>query len=61
MKVDVVDVFLILFSVFIGYQLALKMFTGSVELDILIISLLMFNIIVTWKMGRGFSDRMSAL
>ncbi|MFH1358580.1 MAG: hypothetical protein ABIH37_01700 [archaeon] len=61
MKIQIVDVLLILFGIFIAYELILKLIYNSVDLDLLIIALLMFNLIVTWKMGTSFTRRISEL
>jgi hypothetical protein len=60
MRIEIIDFLLVYFAVFIGYELLLKLFFGSVELDILMISLLMFNIAVTWKVGSSISSKISS-
>jgi len=52
MKISWIDILLILFGLFIAYQLLLKIFGGSWQTESLIIGLLIFNLGLTWKLGE---------
>ena len=52
MKISWIDILLILFGLFIAYQLLLKIFGGSWQTESLIIGLLIFNLRLTWKLGE---------
>ena len=49
MKLSWIDVLLILFGLFIAYQLIRAILGGSWETEGLIIALLLFNLGLTWK------------
>lgn len=53
MKIKWVDWILILFGLFIIYQLMGKIFGGSWQTEGLIISLLIFNIGVVWRLSMN--------
>ena len=52
MKISWIDILLILFGLFIAYQLLRKIFGGSWQTESLIIGLLIFNLGLTWKLGE---------
>jgi len=54
MKLSWLDIFLILFGLFIAYQLILKIFGGSWQTEALVIAFLIFNIGLTWKLNMKF-------
>ena len=51
MKFKWVDVLLILLGLFIAYQLLRAIFGGSWQTEAIIISLLIFNLGLTWKLS----------
>jgi|TARA_B100001971_G_scaffold199270_1_gene209680 hypothetical protein len=51
MKIDWIDVLLILFGLFIAYQLLLKIIGGSWQNEAIVIGLLMLNLGLTWKLA----------
>ena len=51
MKISWADIILILFGLFIAYQLLRAIFGGSWQTESLIIALLMFNIGISWKLS----------
>tara|TARA_Y100000310_G_C20642360_1_gene794665 strand:- start:13 stop:240 length:228 start_codon:yes stop_codon:yes gene_type:complete len=50
-KIDWIDFLLIIFGLFIAYQLFLKIIGGSWQSDAVIIGLLMLNIGLTYKLA----------
>ena len=53
MKLNWVDILLVLFGLFLAYQLLLAIFGGSWQSEALIIGLLFFNLGLTWKLGSS--------
>ena len=53
MKLGWFDILLILFGLFIAYQLLRKIFGGSWQTESLIIALLVFNLGIVWKMNNN--------
>ncbi|MFA4952864.1 MAG: hypothetical protein WC584_01430 [Candidatus Pacearchaeota archaeon] len=53
MKLTWFDVLLILFGLFIAYQLLRKIIGGSWQTETLIIALLVFSLGLTWKMNNN--------
>ena len=53
MKLSWFDILLILFGLFIAYQLLRKIFGGSWQTESLIIALLVFNLGLVWKMNNN--------
>lgn len=51
MKLSWIDIILIILGLFIAYQLLKAIFGGSWETESLIISLLVFNLGLTWRIG----------
>ena len=58
MKLTWVDLVLILFGLFLAYQILLKIFGGSWQTESLIIALLIFNLGLTWKLNMKFEGHM---
>jgi len=58
MKLNWIDILLILFGLFIAYQLLLAIFGGSWQTETLIIALLIFNMGITWKLSMKFEGHM---
>jgi len=54
MKVDWIDILLIILGLIIAYQLILKIFGGSWQTEAIIIGLLMLNLGLTWKLALNF-------
>lgn len=54
MKLSWIDIVLILFGLFIAYQLLKAIFGGSWQTEGLVIALLIFNLGMTWKLGTKF-------
>ena len=54
MKLNWFDILLILFGLFIAYQLLRKILGGSWQTESLIIALLVFNLGIIWKMNTNF-------
>jgi len=54
MKLDWIDIILILFGLFIAYQLLQAIFGGSWQTESLIIALIVFNLGLTWKLNMKF-------
>lgn len=54
MKLNWFDILLILFGLFIAYQLLKKIIGGSWQTESLIIALLVFNLGIVWKMNNNF-------
>jgi len=50
MKLSLIDILLILFGLFIAYQLLRAILGGSWQTEGLIIALLVFNLGMTWKL-----------
>ena len=53
MKLTWIDILLILFGLFIAYQLLLAIFGGSWESETLIIAFLVFNMGLIWKLNTN--------
>lgn len=54
MRLSWIDILLILFGLFIAYQLVLKILGRSWQTEAMIIALLIFNIGLTWKLSLNF-------
>lgn len=54
MKLNWLDIALILLGLFIAYQLLRAIFGGSWQTESLIIALLIFNLGLTWKLNMKF-------
>lgn len=54
MKLSWFDILLILFGLFIAYQLLRKILGGSGQFESLIITLLVFNLGIMWKLNNSF-------
>lgn len=54
MKLNWVDILLILLGLFIAYQLLRAIFGSSWQTESLIISLLIFNLGLTWRISMKF-------
>ena len=54
MKLSWFDILLILFGLFIAYQLLRKILGGSWQFESLIITLLVFNLGIMWKLNNSF-------
>ena len=54
MKLNWIDILLILFGLFIIYQLIRKIIGASWQAESLIIALLIFNLGITWKLNMKF-------
>ena len=54
MKLNWLDIVLILLGLFIAYQLLKAIFGGSWQTESLIISLLIFNLGLTWRLSMNF-------
>jgi len=54
MKIDWIDILLIILGLFIVYQLLLKIIGGSWQTEALIIAILFFNLGLTWKLSMNF-------
>ena len=59
MKVDWIDIILILFGLFVAYQLIKAILGGSWQMESLIISLLVFNIGLTYKISLKFEGHIN--
>ena len=53
MRLGWFDILLILFGLFIAYQLLKKIIGGSWQTESLIIALLVFNLGIVWKMNNS--------
>jgi len=53
MKLNWLDIILILFGIFIAFQLIKAILGGSWQTESLIIALLIFNIGLTWKLSMN--------
>lgn len=53
LKGKTVDVLLILLGLFIAYQLLRKIFGGSWQIDSIIITLLVFNLWISWRLNSN--------
>jgi len=53
MNLKWIDILLILFGLFIAYQLLRAILGGSWQTEALIIALLLFNLGMTWKLTIG--------
>ena len=58
MKLNWLDILLILLGLFIIYQLVKKLFGGSWQTESIIISLLIFNLGLTWRLNMKFEGHM---
>ena len=58
MKLSWFDILLILFGLFIAYQLLRAILGGSWQTETLIIALLVFNLSITWKLNMKFEGHM---
>lgn len=56
MKLSWIDILLILFGLFIAYQLIRAIIGGSWQTEGLIIAMLMFNLGLLWKVGMSLVD-----
>ncbi len=54
-KIDWIDFLLIIFGLFVAYQLLLKIIGGSWQTEALIIALLVTNIGLTFKLAVNFN------
>ena len=54
-KIDWIDLLLVIFGLFIAYQLLLKIIGGSWQSEAVIIGLLMLNIGLTFKLAVNFN------
>ena len=59
MKIDWLEVVLIIFGLFIAYQLLKAILGGSWQTESLIIAFLVFNLGLTWKLTTKFEGHMS--
>ena len=59
MKLNWFDILLILLGLFIAYQIIRKIIGGSWETESLIISLLIFNLGLTWRLSMKFEGHIS--
>lgn len=59
MRLDWVDILLILLGLYIAYQILRVLFGGSWETESLIVSLLIFNLGLTWKLNIGFEGHIN--
>lgn len=59
MKLNWIDIILILLGLFIAYQLLRKIFGGSWQTESLIIALLIFNLGITWRLDKRFEGHIS--
>ncbi len=59
MKLNWLDILLILLGLFIAYQILRKIFGNSWEIESLIIALLIFNLGLTWRLNMKFEGHMS--
>ena len=59
MKLNWLDILLILFGLFIAYQVVKKLLGGSWETEGIIISLLIFNLGLTWRLNMKFEGHIS--
>ena len=53
MRLSWIDILLIIFGLFIAYQLIRVIFGGSWQTEAIIIALLMFNLALTWKLSSN--------
>mgnify|MGYP001572943677 CR=1 FL=1 len=53
LKGKIVDALLILLGLFIAYQLLRKIFGGSWQIDSIIITLLVFNLGISWRLNSN--------
>jgi hypothetical protein len=58
MKLKFFDVVLILFGLFVIYQILLKLFGGSWSVEAIIMALLIFNLGLTWRLNLNFEKHM---
>lgn len=58
MKLNWIDIILILLGLFIAYQLLKGYIWGSWQTESLIIALLIFNLSLTWKLNMNFERHM---
>ncbi len=59
MKLNWLDIILILLGLFIAYQIIRKIVGGSWQTESLIISLLIFNLGLTWRLSMKFEGHIS--
>ncbi len=59
MKLNWLDIILILLGLFIAYQLLKSILGGSWETESLIIALLIFNLGLTWRLNMKFEGHIS--
>ncbi len=59
MKLSWLDILLILFGLFIAYQLLRAIFGGSWQTESLVIALLMFNLGLTWRLSMKLEGHIS--
>lgn len=57
-KLSWIDILLILFGLFIAYQLLRAILGGSWQTEGLIIGIVMFNLALTWKLSLKFEGNM---
>ena len=58
-KIDWIDVLLIIFGLFMAYQLFLKIIGGSWQAEAVIIGLLFLNLSITWKLAMKFEGHIA--
>lgn len=59
MKISWIDILLILFGLFLAYQLLRAILGGSWQTESLIIGLLLFNLGLTWKLNMKFEGHIN--
>ncbi len=57
--VELLDIILILLGLFIAYQLIRAILGGSWQTESLIISLLIFNLGLTWRLSMNFEGHIT--
>ncbi len=53
LKERIIDIILVLFGLFIAYQLIKAILGGSWQTETLVITLLVFNLGISWKINSG--------
>ena len=59
MRLNWLDIILILLGLFIGFQILRKILGGSWETESIIIALLIFNLSLTWRLNMKFKGHVS--
>ena len=59
MRFTWIDIILILFGLFLAYQIFLKIIGGSWQTEAIMIALLIFNLGLTWKITLDFSNHIN--